>query len=412
MSWYIALKCACFRLVHRNQYFDPVMGVVIVANSVVIGLETQLRMDSEGEEPPQLFWIESFFLVCFVSELIVRWLSDGSKNLSSGWFWFDSSLVVTGVIYTWIINPILAATSQDVPIISQILTLRVLRLMRLVRALRLMEQFKELWKLCSGLLRSSRTMLSVCLLVLIAVFVFACLGIDLISTSPKLNSNEETRAIIEVHFSSLMVTVLTLMQFANADSLSSVYLPLCTEEPALVFYFLVMWLVVTVALMNLVTAVIVENAMANGKEDTEEMQLHLRKKLKKILPEIDEVFDRLDVDGNDSLEMEELVKAAEDGNLTFPLDIQSYVDPYKLIDLFEFLDANQSGVIDRTEFFDGICALVVSSVPLETTQILQLARKSHNLLEDVCKNVARLSAACPNSSHIHLMKPEDAVDCL
>jgi len=374
-----------------------VLGLLIISNSVLIGVETQLRLEDESGPPPYLFWIESFFLVCFVSELCVHWLADGTDNLSSGWFWFDLVLVATGIVYTWIVDPILAATSQDLPLVSQILTLRVLRLLRLVRALRLMDHFKELWKLCSGLLRSSRTMLSVCLLVLIAVFVFACLGIDLISTSPKLNSNEETRAIIEVHFSSLMVTVLTLMQFANADSLSSVYLPLCTEEPALVFYFLVMWLVVTVALMNLVTAVIVENAMANGKEDTEEMQLHLRKKLKKILPEIDEVFDRLDVDGNDSLEMEELVKAAEDGNLTFPLDIQSYVDPYKLIDLFEFLDANQSGVIDRTEFFDGICALVVSSVPLETTQILQLVRKSHNVLVDICAEVTKLSEACLTS---------------
>jgi len=309
------------------------------------------------------------------------------------------------VIYTWIVDPILAATSQDLPIISQLLTLRVLRLMRLVRALRLMEQFKELWKLCSGLLRSSRTMLSVCLLVLISIFVFACLGVDLISTSPKLINNETTRAIVEEHFSSLMVTILTLMQFANADSLASVYLPLCKEEPSLVLYFLVMWLVITVALMNLVTAVIVENAMANGREDAEEMQIHLRRKLRKILPEIDEVFDGLDTNGNNALEIEELIQAAEDGVLTFPEDIKSYVDPSKLLDIFEFLDANQSGVIERQEFFEGICHLVVSSVPLETTQILQLVRKSHDMLSD-------LSRAFLNSSVARTNPPGSTIDCL
>jgi len=164
-----------------------------------------------------------------------------------------------------------------------------------------------------------------------------------------------------------------------------------------VFYFLVMWLVVTVALMNLVTAVIVENAMANGREDAEEMQMFLRRKLKRLLPQIDAAFDGLDVNGNNCLDMDDLVRAAEEGSLTFPQDIQSYVDPYKLIDLFEFLDSDRSGVIERAEFFDGICALVVSSVPLETTQILQLVRKSHNVLVDICAEVTKLSEACLTS---------------
>ncbi|CAK0832278.1 unnamed protein product, partial [Prorocentrum cordatum] len=249
------LRHMASKLVHENPWFDFVLGLLIISNSVLIGVETQLRLEDESGPPPYLFWIESFFLVCFVSELCVHWLADGTDNLSSGWFWFDSIvLVATGIVYTWIVDPILAATSQDLPLVSQILTLRVLRLLRLVRALRLMDHFKELWKLCSGLLRSSRTMLSVCALVIIALFVFGCLGVDLIATSPKLNQNEETRAIIEVHFSSLMVTLLTLMQFANADSIGSIYLPLCKVEPFLVVYFLVMWLVVTVALMNLVTA--------------------------------------------------------------------------------------------------------------------------------------------------------------
>jgi len=141
---------------------------------------------------------------------------------------------------------------------SQVLTLRVLRLLRLVRALRLLEQFKELWKLCNGLLRSMRTMLSVLLLVIVAIFVFACMGVDLIAESVTLNSNEETRMIVQEHFSSLPVVMLTLMQFANSDSIASIYMPICKEVPGLVLYFLVLWLVGAIALMNLVTAIVVE----------------------------------------------------------------------------------------------------------------------------------------------------------
>ncbi|CAK0847184.1 unnamed protein product [Prorocentrum cordatum] len=145
--------------------------------------------------------------------------------------------------------------------------------------------------------------------------------------------------------------------------------------------------------------------MANGREDAEEMQIHLRRKLRKILPEIDEVFDGLDTNGNNALEIEELIQAAEDGVLTFPEDIKSYVDPSKLLDIFDFLDANQSGVIERQEFFEGICHLVVSSVPLETTQILQLVRKSHDMLSD-------LSRAFLNSSVARTNPPGSTIDCL
>lgn len=384
------------KLINRNPYFDFALGLLIVANSTVIGIETQLRLDDDHEEEGVLFWLESFFLVCFLSELVVRWLADGTKNLYNGWFWFDFLLVATGVIYTWIVGPILVATSQDVPIISQVLTLRVLRLMRLVRALRLMEQFQELWKLCSGLLKSARTMLSVCLLVLIALFVFACVGVDLISGSSKLNGNEETRQIIEVHFSSLMVTLLTLMQFANADSLASIYLPLCKVEPSLVLYFLAMWLVVTVALMNLVTAIIVENALAKGREDAEEKQNILRKMLKKHLPDIEEVFDKLDLDKSGCLEMAELQEAARDAKIILPEDLKEYVDPFKLLEIFDLLDADRSGMIERSEFVDGIATLVVSAVPLETTQILALLRQSHEVLLDSRKTLARLEGYCPD----------------
>jgi len=121
------------KLIKGNPYFDFALGLLIVANSAVIGVETQLRLDNDHKHEKLLFWIESLFLVFFLSELVVRWVADGRKNLSNGWFWFDFLLVSTGVVYTWVVDPILAATSQDVPIISQVLTLRVLRLMRLVR---------------------------------------------------------------------------------------------------------------------------------------------------------------------------------------------------------------------------------------------------------------------------------------
>ncbi|CAK0909121.1 unnamed protein product [Prorocentrum cordatum] len=132
--------------------------------------------------------------------------------------------------------------------------------------------------------------------------------------------------------------------------------------------------------------------MAKGREDAEEKQTALRKMLKKHLPDIEEVFDILDLDNSNCLSMAELEAAAQNGKLVLPEDLKEYVDPCKLLDIFYLLDADQSGMIERGEFIDGIASLVVSSVPLETTQILQLLRQSHEVLMDTSKAIARLSA--------------------
>jgi len=237
-----------------------------------------------------------------------------------------------------------------------------------------------MWKLCSGLVKSAYTMLSVCAVVLVAIFVFACLGVDMITFSETLARNDETAAIVDAHFYSLPMIMLTLMQFANADSIAGIYSPLCREKPVLVPSFLVLWLVVTVALMNLVTAIIVESAMSQGSEAAEEKANELRKVLRRILPEIEEVFDNLDSDGGGYLTIKEIKEAAKNGSLVLPEGIKEYVAPEKLQDVFDFLDVDQSGEIDKSEFVDGVCTLVVSTVPIETTQILQLLRQTHRVL--------------------------------
>merc|ERR1712060_823906 len=108
----------------------------------------------------------------------------------------------------------------------------------------------ELRRLCCGLSKSMRTMLSVCLLILVVVFVFACMGVEIIATSERLTQNEDTMEIVRDHFSSLPMAILTL------------------------------------------TAIIVENALAHGREDVEESQRQMRKVVKRIVPEIEEVFDK------------------------------------------------------------------------------------------------------------------------
>jgi hypothetical protein len=254
----------------------------------------------------------------------------------------------------------------------------------------LLEIFHELWALCVGLLAAVRTVLSACGLLFVSVYIFACLGTEAILTSEALNANPATREIVQTHFSSLPRAFLTLVSFTNADSLSSVYSPIICESPISAVYFLSIWLVVTVSLMNLVTAVIVDTAIEQHKENDRLKLAGMRKKIKLLTPKIEKLFQQLDSDGGGEIEVKEL----DFTGIVMPPELKEIVDEDKLKDLFGFLDLDGSGTVSLGEFVDGIMHLSLQTVPIETTQTLQLLRSQDTTIkqfnDDVDRKLAKL----------------------
>lgn len=275
------------------------------------------------------------------------------------------------------------ADQGTLDLFSKLLIVRTLRLLRLVRTFRLMEQFHDMWKVASGLASSMRTVLSACLMVMLAIYVFACIGVELITRNESLLQDPETATVVENHFKNVQQTTLTLFRFTNADSMASIYTPLVSKAWYLVFYFGAVWLTVTVSLMTSVTAVIVDNAIARGGQDRD-MRMHsLRKKLKALSPCINSIFSQLDVNGDGIIQLSEVMAGMENvkGFDALPDDLQKILVSDNLVDLYEYLDADGSGRVDQTEFYEGVCHLALENVPIETTQMLQLLRSQHRAME-------------------------------
>jgi voltage-gated sodium channel len=369
-------------MVVHGAYFDAVMGMVIIVNCILIGVEVQLELN--GDDTRFVVWLDSICLVWFVAEALLRVVADGISSFQNPWFRFDVTLVTGGVLISWVIMPIMKATdgADDLPYLSQLLGLRILRLLRSVRAFRTMSAFSDVCKLCNGLLRSLRTMLSVILLVAVSMFGFTVLGVDVITKSEKLNANDETREIVESRFSSLLDFMITLTQFTTADSLAGIYYPMCSVEPLLGVYFVALWIVITVSLMNLVTGLIVDSAMSVGREEVEERLKINRKILQKNVPNLEAMFDEIDKDGSGSVKLQEIQAMYDAGELTFPKDVSAMTNPDHLVAMFEFLDEDKSGEVEKEEFVNGVSCLALSSMSIEAMQMLQLLRSCHQMLVD------------------------------
>merc|ERR1719261_777923 len=86
-------------------------------------------------------------------------------------------------------------------LLGPVMVLRVLRLARLARTVRLLAQFKELWMLVRVLMSSAGTMFYTFLLIFIILYVFACLGIELITTDVELREDDpEFNRLVETYF--------------------------------------------------------------------------------------------------------------------------------------------------------------------------------------------------------------------
>eukprot|EP00927_Polykrikos_kofoidii_P066156 TRINITY_DN61803_c0_g1_i1.p1 TRINITY_DN61803_c0_g1~~TRINITY_DN61803_c0_g1_i1.p1 ORF type:complete len:761 (-),score=125.87 TRINITY_DN61803_c0_g1_i1:205-2388(-) len=359
----------------ESSSFDVVIAIIIVLNSVLVGVEQSLRNQGKGEEICQM--IEHFFLSTYVAELLLRVYVKGLVCLKDPWVAFDASLVAIGISSSWIIMPIVG-DSEIAREIGLLMVLRIARLLRLARALRMLASFRDLWMLVRSLLNSATTMLHVMVLLLIILYTFSCLSMEIITDNSRMSRMEpeyvEFQEVVSTHFADLPQTLLTLTQFITLDSLGEIYRPLVKADWKLSIFFMALILVVSIVAMNIVTAVIVNSAVEQAMEDKDLRKAQDQLRKKRMLRDLQSLFDRLDEDNSGVLTRDEVAYMdPEDQELLSSLS--GSCDP---TELFDSLDVNGSGGVRVEEFIDGVWQNAISSAPVEIKRIdkqMSLLRK-------------------------------------
>jgi len=323
------------------RWFEFMMSLIILVNCCGIGMEIEFVRMKKSTIGLQFF--EHICLTIYIVELGLRVIADTWQAFRSRWIWFDALLVISGILSNWIIEPFLSNSKEqedeERDFMDQVLLLRILRVARLSRSLRLVHAFKPLWKITQGLMNSFAAMMSVMLLILFVIYVAACIGTELIAGDPQLSRNADSAQVVE-QFNSLPTAMLTLIRFVSLDGLAAMYEPLIRRKPLLMLYFLVLIWIVSIAMMNLITALIIEESMEANRANNKDQANVAKRKLNTLKPVLRELYDTLNTDGGDELCFHEMLHCV-DKNI--PKELTPYVNPVDLIELFEFLDRDGSG---------------------------------------------------------------------
>ena len=211
--------------------------------------------------------------------------------------------------------------------------------------------------LVRGLLSSAGTISYTFLLLALILYLFANMAIELITKDEELRSQDaDFDRIVQDYFPDLFTTIMTLTQFVNLDTIGEIYRRIIPHKKVeLTVFFGLFLLIVSISLMNLVTAVIVEGSLDQANSDKDVNTAYRKAETVRILPKIRQLFREMDADGNGELDLDEVLNA--------PIEVQEQLsvimETDNLVELFEILDVDGSGALDVDEFVDGIQSRLV-----------------------------------------------------
>lgn len=351
----------------KSKRFEIAIGVVIIANCITMGMEAELLLGRAQDFESTAQVSELFITFIFLAELVLRVLVYGWKNFAplpgTVWNFLDAILVlVTGVVTG--ILPLIGVASGADSSLQTLTVLRAFRLARLVRVVQKFEAFHEVWLLLRGLMESGRVLFWTVVVIFFITYMFAVFGVVLLgvhikkeyddATASRDGPSDELEALFCVT-GGVWPLMYTLIQVLTLDSWNSIARPMMKYVPWSWCYFYLYIAIAVIVMMNLVTAVIVENALKNSQKDANALLREKEKQKQVELARIRQVFEDMDINGDGELSWPEFESAFDDKELSAKLNLLG-MEPDNCRDIFQLLDTGD-GVLSVQEFFDGIVCM-------------------------------------------------------
>lgn len=363
--------------------FDSVIGVFILCNCFTIGLEVH---QCPPPNSPRFVVMncprtavdvcEHIFTLIFVLEFFARIAVLGPRYYSTFANACDAVLVwITGVLLTWILAPAGVANNN----LRLFTIFRAFRLLRVARIVRCNPEFKEMWLLLKGLSDSMRTLFWTVIVLLFVEYIFGIFAVIVIGDSEKM-ALDENAAEIHEYFFGLDMTLFTLLQVVTGDGwASAIARPVMKVLPDMWIYFTFYVAVCMLVLLNLITAVIVDNAMAISRQDEEQKLRDIEDERAAEFTKLEKLFRNMDADGSGEIDEEEFRSAYETNvEISDKFTLLGF-EPDEIESLFHDLDTGD-GMLSLDEFIGGLRGMSGQAQGKDLVKVSKSVERLHHKL--------------------------------
>eukprot|EP00929_Paragymnodinium_shiwhaense_P114452 TRINITY_DN82850_c0_g1_i1.p1 TRINITY_DN82850_c0_g1~~TRINITY_DN82850_c0_g1_i1.p1 ORF type:complete len:524 (+),score=143.46 TRINITY_DN82850_c0_g1_i1:87-1658(+) len=290
----------------ESDSFNLGIGVVILANAAVIGLETDYGREN--------FAIcEHFFMAVFFTEMILKIIQLKKDYFFSYGNLFDAFLVLCGSLDLWFV-PAFSALSGDAPKSGQrtgsvvgyqlsiMRLMRVLRLIRVLRVIRLFRMFRYLYLILQAFAKALQIVMLISLIIIIIDFVCAIVLKQVLGQLSGSFSDDDL-AQLDEWFGTIprsMHTLFVIMTLSDWEKIMVVLMK-AIPPPIVILCFIGYIMTTSYTMASLITGIISESLITSQQEYKRKKLSGMDKKRKQIMSELREFMRDIHEDNLDSL---------------------------------------------------------------------------------------------------------------
>jgi len=335
----------------RGQVFETFMGIVILLNIVLMIVEADADASCYPDYASDLLscpsrsatvpWIQAsnvVLQVIYTTECCMRAFVERESYVWNRWNQLDLFTTLPG----WL--TLAMSTSVNFALF------RTLRAVRLLRAGRLLISIPEIYILTSGLASALKPILFGSIMLLTVIILWSIIVVEFLhptNTAIDYGGCERcSRGFQNVYSASLTL----FSQLVAQDSWSQLSLPLAEKAPWTTPLLFIILMTVSLGVMNLILAVVVEKAAEARENDQERKMQQKEKEREQNMIELAVLCDRMDEDGSGALSLKEMLHGF-DTDVNFK-SLMAFMDIERddMQTIFKVLDTDGSGEVDYVEF--------------------------------------------------------------
>jgi len=344
------------RIVMSNR-FDYSVCTCIIINAIMIGAQCEYNISTVSQglsiQTPLFFQVaETIFCVLFTVELAVRMMCHGRSFFTMlDWKWnvFDT-VIVTMQLLEVVLEPVLGGEEdRSMPSNFNFMRiLRILRLVRIVRLVRVLRYVQELRTMVASIASSCKSLLWTIVLVVLLIYVIGVYLTNLVADHAQRNPEILHRSDTKQYYGSLLRTTLSLFEaMTGGVDWDAPMRPLVEEiSPLLAIVFSLYVTFAVLCMMNVITGIFVESALATARADKE----------KEIRRQIGAAFASACSEMPGKLTWQEFSDALTDPKIVECFNSME-IDTSEAMGLFALLDTDSSGHVDKDELVMSCCQL-------------------------------------------------------